>query len=73
MSNLRNIEKKAEIMDLILEVHDELVNKFLDVNSDKLLDEKIEVLRALRDGKKPDEIEKYYDVLELYPEGEMWD
>ena len=73
VSNLKNMEKKIEIMNLLIEVDDELANKFLDVDSDKLLDEKIEVLRALRDGKKPDEIEKYYDVLELYPEGEMWD
>ena len=73
VSNLKNMEKKIEIMNLLIEVDDELANKFLDVDSDKLLDEKIEVLKALKDGKKPDEIEKYYKVLELYPEGEMWD
>ena len=73
VSNLKNMEKKIEIMNLLIEVDDELANKFLDVDSDKLLDEKIDVLRALKDGKKPEEIEKYYDVLELYPEGEMWD
>ena len=73
MSNLRNIEKKTEIMNLLIEVDDELANKFLDVDSDKLLGEKIEVLKALKDGKKPEEIEKYYDVLELYPKDESWD
>ena len=73
VSNLRNMEKKIEIMNLLIEVDDELANKFLDVDSDKLLDEKIEVLKALKEGKPPSEIEKYYEVLELYPEGEMWD
>ena len=60
-------------MNLLIEVDDELANKFLDVDSDKLLGEKIEVLKALKDGKKPEEIEKYYDVLELYPKDESWD
>lgn len=73
VSNLRNMEKKIEIMNLLIEVDDELANKFLDVDSDKLLDEKIEVLKALKEGKPPSEIEKYYEVLELYPEAEMWD
>ena len=60
-------------MNLLIEVDDELANKFLDVDSNKLLDEKLEVLRSLKEGKPPSEIEKYYEVLELYPEGEMWD
>ena len=39
-----------------------------------MLDEKIEVLTALKEGRKPSEIPKYYDILELYPEeGAQWD
>lgn len=56
-----------------MEVDDQLVSKFFDVDSNDLLDEKLEVLKALKEGKQPSDIEKYYDVLELYPEDEMWD
>lgn len=52
--------------------------KFLDVESDKMLDEKIEVLTKLSSGVPPAEIPNYYDILELYPKKEdskhiMWD
>ena len=58
----------------MLEVSDSLVAKFFDPDSEKMLDEKIEVLTALKEGRKPSEIPKYYDVLELYPEeGAQWD
>ena len=47
---------------------------FFDIESDKLLDEKIEVLTALANGKTPSEITNYYEVLELYPkDDEIWD
>lgn len=68
-----NLQKKDLIFELRLEIDDYLVNKFFDTDSDKLLDDKIEVLKALIDGKTPSEIPKYYDVLELYPEDEHWD
>ncbi len=38
-----------------------------------MLDDKIEVLEALKSGTPPAEIPKYYDVLENYPKNEMWD
>ena len=68
------IEKKMRIMKLVIEVDDLLVSKFFDIDSDKLLDEKIEVLTALKNGKVPGEIPNYYDILELMPKpGVMWD
>lgn len=70
---MNDLEKKAEIMDLLMEVDDQLISKFFDVDSNDLLDEKLEVLKAIKDGKAPGDIEKYYEVLELYPEDEMWD
>ena len=68
------IEKKNIIQGLLVKINDPLFHKFFDEDSDKLLDEKINVLNQLFNGKPPDEIEHYYDVLELYPaEGMMWD
>lgn len=67
-------EKKIKIFELLASIDDLLINKFFDVESDEMLDEKIEVLTALANGKKPIEIPKYYDILELYPkDGQIWD
>ena len=73
MTERELIEKKAKILELLFEVNCYEVSQFFDVDSDKMLDEKIEVLTALKDGKTIAEIPKFYDVLELYPHNEMWD
>lgn len=73
MTERELIEKKAKILDLLFEVDCYEVSQFFDVDSDKLLDEKIEVLTALKGGKTIAEIPNFYDVLELYPHNEMWD
>lgn len=73
MTERELIEKKAKILDLLFEVDCYEVSQFFDVDSDKMLDEKIEVLTALKNGKTIVEIPKFYDVLELYPRNEMWD
>ena len=70
---MTDIEKKIKIMDLLLEVNCYEVDKFFDDESDEMLDEKIEVLTALKEGKPIGEIPKFYDVLELMPKNEMWD
>lgn len=68
------MEKQMKIFELLLKVNDLLVSKFFDINSDELLDEKIDVLTKLSNGIPPAEIENYYDILELYPkENEIWD
>ena len=68
------IEKKEKIIKLLSAVDCLEVDKFFDLESDKLLDEKIEVLTALKKGKTIAEIPDFYKVLELLPEkGEMWD
>ena len=49
-------------------------NSFFNLDSDELLDEKIEVLTALKEGKSISEIPKFYDILELYPkDNRRWD
>lgn len=67
------IEKRAKILDLLFEVDCYEVSRFFDVDSDEMLDDKIEVLTALKEGKTIAEIPNFYDVLELYPKNEMWD
>lgn len=47
--------------------------QFFDTESEKLLDEKIEVLEAIKEGKSISEIPKFYDVLELMPKEGIWD
>lgn len=74
MSGKEYVEKKEKIFSLLMDVDDELVRKFFDQESAELLDEKIRVLTELKEGKKPDEIPKYYSILELYPKnGQQWD
>ena len=73
MTDRELIEKKEKIMDLLFEVANYEVMQFFDVDSDKMLDEKIEVLTALKEGKPIAKIPKFYDVLELYPKNQMWD
>ena len=72
-SEMGKIEKRLkidELMQYALGVHE---FKFFDVDSDKLLDEKIEVLEAIKEGKSISEIPKFYDVLELMPKEGIWD
>ena len=68
------IEKMIQVMELYAEVDDLLVQKFFDLDSEEMLDLKIEVLTQLKNGVPPCDIPEYYSILELYPaDGEMWD
>ena len=66
-------EKMLKILELYPLIHDTFIIEFFDLDSDKMLDEKIEVLTALKNGKVPAEIPNYYKILEKYPKTEMWD
>lgn len=67
-------EKHIKVMNLLLQTSDPMVTKFFDIESEELLDEKIEVLQNLIDGKVPAEIPNYYKVMELKPnDSEHWD
>ena len=70
-----NEEKLVKIRELLFEVDDLLVHNFFDVDSEELLDEKIEVLTKLKNGITPDKIDNYYKILKLYPkdENQIWD
>lgn len=67
------MDKKIEILSLLSQI-DEPMLEFLDTESNKMLDEKIKVLKDLKAGKTIAEIPTFYDILELYPaDGEKWD
>ena len=61
--------KLDQIDDLWKEVSQEhrLVKRFFDLDSEKMLDEKIRVLKELKSGKMPGDVKGFYDVLEKYP------
>lgn len=67
------IEKQMKIMELMPYALDFFEMKFFDIESVNLLDEKIEVLEAIKEGKTISEIPKFYDVLELMPKDGIWD
>lgn len=71
-------EKQMELMELLPYLAEvPMFMKFFDTESEKFLDEKIEVLKAIKAGKQIEEIPKFFDVLELMPKEEgkavMWD
>ena len=68
---MSNEDKKIKILLLLSTVYDPLL-EFFDTDSDKMLDEKIQVLTDLKNGKSIEEIPNFYDILELYPK-DMWD
>lgn len=47
--------------------------KYFNLDSDELLDEKIEVLTQIKEGKTIAKIPNFYNVLEDLPEDDMWD
>ena len=66
-------EKLMNVYALLAEVSVVLFDRFFDVDSEELLDEKIEVLTALKDGKPPDQIPQYYSILENFDPDHHWD
>lgn len=64
---------KDKIKELVIMCGDLLILKFMDTNSDAMLEEKVEVLEKRIAGVPIADIPNYYKVLELYPENEMWD
>jgi hypothetical protein len=66
-------EKKIKIFELLQYAISFPVFKYFNTDSNELLDEKIEVLEALKEGKTIEEIPNFYKVLEDLPEDDMWD
>lgn len=66
-------EKWIKMADLYAKVNDPMIHQFFDLDSEKMLDEKIQVLTALTEGKAPADIPNYHKVLELLPTDQPWD
>lgn len=66
-------EKKIQIMDLLSYAIGIPEMKYFNLDSDELLDEKIEVLTQIKEGKTIAEIPNFYKVLEDLPEDDVWD
>ena len=75
MTDRELIEKGVKVRELFFEVDfPPMLTQFFDLDSDRLLDEKIEVLTALKEGKQISDIPNFYTLLELYPkDGTHWD
>ena len=75
MTDRELIEKGVKVRELFFEVDfPPMLTQFIDLDSDRLLDEKIEVLTALKEGKQISDIPNFYTILELYPQdGTHWD
>lgn len=70
MVDWEKIQKREQVIKLKYSCDDLLARKYIDEDSVDL-DTAIEVLEALKAGKTPAEIPKYYDVVKP-PEG-IWD
>ena len=66
-------KKRDMIQELAVDVDDDFIRRYFDFDSDKLLDEKIEVLTALKQGTLVADIPQYYAILELMPKTGHWD
>lgn len=68
------IEKHLKIDELFPYLSEvPMLIEYFDDESDEMLDEKIQVLEALKDGKNISEIPNFYDVFELLPKEGLWD
>ena len=63
---MKNNKKRMELLKLFSAVYEPLL-KYIDLESYKMLDKKIQGLTALKRGKKITEISNFYKVLEKYP------
>ena len=65
-------EKKVKIFDLLSSAIGIPEMRYFNVDSDEMLDDTIEVLTQLQEGKPISEIPNFYDILEDLPE-DLWD
>lgn len=68
-------KKHLKVMELFTEVEfPPQLTQFFDLEKETMLDEKIDVLTALKEGKTISEIPNFYNILEKYPNTDLcWD
>ena len=59
-------DKKIQILELLSQVYDPML-EFFDIDSDRLLDLKIQVLTALKEGKSISEIPRFLEISPFAP------
>lgn len=64
-------DKKGEIIKLLMQINDPVLLEFFDIDSNEMLDEKIEILRRCANGENIMEIGLH--ILEKMPDDGIWD
>lgn len=64
-------DKKGKIIELLMQINDPILLEFFDIESDKMLDEKIEILERCVNGENIMEIGVH--ILEKMPKEGIWD
>ena len=64
-------DKKGEIISLLMQLADPVLLEFFDIESDEMLDEKIEILQRCVNGENIMEIGLH--ILEKMPKDGIWD
>ncbi|HQB32057.1 MAG TPA: hypothetical protein PLI19_01880 [Erysipelotrichaceae bacterium] len=68
------MEKQMKLMELLPNLSMfPMLSKYFDADSNEMLDEKIEVLEALQEGKQPIDIPNFESIFELLPKEGKWD
>lgn len=65
------MDKKGQIIELLMQITDPVVLEFFDIESDEMLDEKIEILQRCVNGENIMEIGLH--ILEKMPQDGIWD
>ena len=73
MSEKEKQEKFIQIVELYSYAIGIPEMKYFNIDSEELLDEKIEVLTQIKAGKNIKDIPNFYKVLEDLPTDDMWD
>lgn len=64
-------DKKGTIIGLLMQINDPVLLEFFDIESDEMLDEKIEILQRCVNGENIMEIGLH--ILEKMPKEGLWD
>lgn len=64
-------DKKGVIIGLLMQINDPVLREFFDIESDEMLDEKIEILQRCANGENIMEIGLH--ILEKMPNDGAWD
>lgn len=73
MSEKEKMEKFLKVAELFAYSFDIPEMKYFNLESEELLDEKIEVLTKIKEGKSIEDIPNFYAVLENLPKEGIWD